>query len=679
MRPLDEVSATGSRLGLSVRDTPATVDVIDADQMLGRGYATMEQAAASLTGVITGGSPGDLADFSMRGFSGQQIVLLRDGLSVGPSNMTNRPSNTFNLERIEILKGPASVLYGQGAVGGAVNIVSKRPRLGDHRIDFMASLGGFGTSGVGLGASTDLGDRVALRADVSRTATDGYVDRASADSLNVTASLLWQITDDVQLTFVIDYLADHPSAYFGTPLVPVSFATQPLRGVIDTSGGVTLDRRMRYVNYNVTDNRIESRQYWPQLQLSWHINDTLTLNSNSYYFNADRTWINSEVYDFNETTRLVDRDRFFVLHDQTLYGNQTSLALAGKLIGLANRLVVGTEYSHLDFNRTRGFPDGESVDPFNPQPALFGVVDSRRQSPTTWNSAALYFEDALDLTGSLKLVTGGRFDRLQLDRMNLFDGVPQASGFERTFNGSNWRLGVVYEAATGVTPYVSFATGQDPVGSSNFFLVNAGQNFDLSDSRQFEAGVKVTSASQRADLTAAVYDIRRNNILTQLNSAGDLSNIGSQRSRGIELVGNAKLLDHWSLSANFSYTEASYGRFFDPDFGIDASGNTPANVPSRIANVWTSVTNVAGTALELGGGIRYVSARYADSGNTLKLQPYTLVDAYAAYPLNRNLRLTARVNNLFDKAYAQWADVFYPTEVLLGAPRRFEVSLVGQF
>ena len=228
------------------------------------------------------------------------------------------------------------------------------------------------------------------------------------------------------------------------------------------------------------------------------------------------------------------------------------------------------------------------------------------------------------------------------------------------------------------TPYISFNTGQDPVGA-NVFLVNADQDFDLSDARQIEAGVKVLSADRRGDLTVAVYYIKRTDILTQLNNLGDVGNIGEQKSRGLEVSGNYRPSDRWTLSLNLAYTHASYGTFFDPDFGVEASGNTPANVPEWVANVWTNYTGVAGTPLELGGALRHVGKREGDSGNTLHLSAYTLVDLHAAYRLAGNMMLTARVSNVFDEAYAQWADVFYPTEVLLGAPRGYEIGFVARF
>src|SRR5437016_17216 len=127
LRSLEQFTPTGSRLGLSAQELPATLEVIDSDEMLGRGFVNVQQAADSQAGVTSGGSPGDQSQFSMRGFTGNQITVLRNGLYIGPSNMTTRDQNAFNVASVEILKGPASVLYGQGAIAGVVNVVDKAP------------------------------------------------------------------------------------------------------------------------------------------------------------------------------------------------------------------------------------------------------------------------------------------------------------------------------------------------------------------------------------------------------------------------------------------------------------------------------------------------------------------------------------------------------------------------
>jgi iron complex outermembrane recepter protein len=677
LQTLDDVAATGGRLGLSLRDTPATIDRVDSIEILRRGFATVDEVASSLPGVISGGSPGDLGAFSMRGFTGNQITFLSNGLYVGPSNMTSRPQNAFNLQSVEVLKGPASVLYGQGAVGGAINVTRKAPQFGKPAFDLLAAAGSYGGVSLGFGGGGELSRQVGARFDLSYTSTDGFVDNSPANTLNATGSLLWKPSDSLDVLFSLDYAEDEPSPYWGTPLVPRSFASQPL-DILGGADGRTVDARTRFVNYNVADSRITSRQIFPQVDLSWRPADGVTVRNLSYYFDATRKWINAESYAFNAATGLIDRDRFFVFHEQELYGNQASLAIDRPLLGLDNTLVVGVDYSHLDFTRSRGFPDGDSVDPFRPSPGLFGAIVPRL-SPTQWDQTAIFFENATDLTSRLKLVLGGRYETLDLDRRNFGPtGVFQAaSSFSREYESTDWRAGLVYDLNEFLTPYVSWSTGSDPVGS-NIFLVNAGENFDLSDARQVEAGVKMSLPGKRGTITVAAYDIERKNILTQVG-VDTVANVGSQKSRGVELSGEAALTQRWIVSGNAAYVDASYGAFFDPNFGVDASGNTPDNVPEWTVNLSTSLSEVGGLPLELGGSAQYVGERFGNSANTITLDSYATLDLYAAWSLTPSARLTARVNNATDEDYARWLDVFYPNQVMIGAPRTYELGLNLRF
>jgi iron complex outermembrane receptor protein len=678
LRQLDIESGTASRLGLSIRDTPATIDHIGSDEILTRGFRTVEEATVNLPGVISGGSPGDPSLFSMRGFTGEQITVLHNGLYLGPANMINRPGNTFNIESIDVLKGPASVLYGQGAVGGAVNIVNKSPDFKKDSLQALASYASFETMSLGVGGNKILNDDVSVRADVSYHRTSGYVDNAGSNSFNATGALLYKPTDAFSIELSVDYLQDNLSTYYGTPLVPASYAADPIQGILRTANGYVVDERLRFKNYNVSDNRAHSWQVWPRMVVNWSPSDTVTLTNTAYYFHAERQWINAENYVFNPTTQQIDRDRFFVFHNQDLVGDQFSAAFKHQLFGLDNKLVVGADYSHLDFIRSRGFPDGDSVSPLNPVAGTFGPL-VQRVSPTRWDQAALFGEDVLNITPKLKLVTGLRAERLYLTRENFnVDGsFNTGSSFTRNYKLFNWRAGLVYDLTPNITAYASYSTGKDPVGA-NIFLVNANQNFGLSSSRQFEAGVKADLMNGRGSITLAAYDIKRKNILTQL-AIDTISNVGAQTSRGIELSGELKVTNNWTMIASGTYVDAKYENFVDPNYGVAASGNRPPNVPMWTANAWTTVRHIAGLPLEAGGGVKYVGKRFGNTANDLVLMPYATGIVYMTYAVNSNLSITGRVNNVWDKKFVQWADIFYPAQVMLGEPRRFEISALVRF
>lgn len=702
VRSLEQFTPTGSRLGLSAQELPATLDVIDNGEMLGRGFFNVQEAADSQAGVTSGGSPGDQSQFSMRGFTGNQITVLRNGLYIGPSNMTTRDQNSFNVASVEILKGPASVLYGQGAIAGVVNVVDKAPSFGTPQIEALATAGSFNSSNVGLGGTTHVGDTFAIRADVSRTATGGYVQRDPSNTTEATVTALWKpfATFDVQLT--VDWLEDNPSTYYGTPLVPTSFATQPLTGVISSSNGLALDRRMQFVNYNVGDARIHSQQIWPQLLLKWTPNENLTVQNFTYYFHASRQWEDAETYTFDPATQLIDRDRFYVFHQQNLIGDEGSASYKSTLFGLPNTAVAGFDYSHLNFVRTRGFPCGEGiyggaangcnpdndpgvgVSPFNPSPGTFGPLlqdgeSVERRSPTFWNDYAAFVEDVIDLAPPVKLVTGARYDRLELNRQNFnTQGQEMSNSFQQTYSSTNWRVGLVYNVNDYVTPYLSWTTGKDPPGTNNIFLVNAPEgNFALSSSHQIEAGIKARTPDGAADVTFAVYDIKKSNMLVQTSQEGQAS--ASQTSKGVELTTGFKITPDWTVSANAAYTDSVYTSFSDPVSGSSFTDVQPANIPRWTGNLWTSYRHVLNLPLEVGGGVRYIGNRPGNTDNSLILKSYALVNGYASYEVKPGVLVTGRVNNLFDKTYAQWADIYYPSELMLGQPRYWELGVYAKF
>jgi len=688
VRELDQFTPTGSRLGLSIQELPATLDKIDNDEMLGRGFMNVQEAAVSQPGVTSGGSPGDQSQFSMRGFTGNQITVLRNGLYTGPSNMTTRDQNTFNVASVEILKGPASVLYGQGAIAGAVNVVDKAPSFGEPQIEGLAASGNFGTVNVGIGGTTHWGDTVAVRADFSRNSTQGYVERDPSNTTEGTVTALWRATQTLELQLTVDVLEDNPSKYYGTPLVPVSFATQPIGGVISGSTGQAVDSRMQFVNYNVADANIHSNQQWPQLLVKWTPNDKLTLQNFLYYFHAHREWMNSETYTFTTVdlngnplpSPEINRDRFFVFHKQNLTGDEGSVSYKGSLFGLPNTVVGGFDWSHLNFLRTRGFPPNDLVDPFNPSPGLFGPLLEPgdivpRNSPTYWDDYALFAEDVLSFGEKAKLVTGVRYDDLDLTRQNFnTQGVELTNGFKETYTSFNWRVGLVYNITPDVTPYISWTTGKDPPGTNNIFLVNAPEGqYALSSSDQVEAGLKAFTPGRQADLTLSIYDIKRKNLLVQVSQEQQAT--ATQTSKGVELSADFKPTANWTISANGAYTDSVYTQFSDPVSGTTYINVQPANIPRWTGNLWTSVRNIGNVPLEAGAGVRYIGSRPGNTANTLVLDDYALVNFYLSYEVKPGIVVSGRMNNAFNKTYAQWADIYYPTEIMLGQPRYYELSL----
>ena len=279
--PLTDETATGSRLGLRVIDIPASIDVIESSVMEARGYQKLSDAVETFAGVVTGENPAAPSSFSVRGFTRSQVTILCDGIWLGPANMVMRPQNTFNLDRVELLRGPSSVLNGQGAVAGTVNAVTKQAMP-------TATTNWIGVNG-------PINESLWYRLDASQYGSEGFVDRSTSGSSNVTGSLLWRPSPRADLRFSVDYLNDDVGSYFGTPLLPTEAIVDPL-DVITTTTGEGLDARTRFLNYNVEDPVNDSHQLLLRSDAEIRLSDRVTLRNTLYGFDAERHWQNAEGY-----------------------------------------------------------------------------------------------------------------------------------------------------------------------------------------------------------------------------------------------------------------------------------------------------------------------------------------------------------------------------------------------
>lgn len=683
---LEEASPSASRLGLSIRAIPASVEVVDHTMMQERGFRTISEAAQGGTGVSFGDSPGSPANFSMRGFTGQQLRLLYDGLTIGPASMTSRPRDTWNLDRIEILKGPASVLYGEGAMGGGINFVTKRPTLEDRvTTDALLSYGTFNTLRAAAGSGGAIGGsgKLHYRADLSYQSGDQFtgVQRSPFTYWNWSSGVRYDVTRDLDLELSFDIAHDQAVPYWGTPLVSGAFASgAAVHGVVAVGDGRTVDGRFLRQNFGVIDGDMSSLTHWTKLKAAWRPTDRIEVRNQAYHYSADRNWQNAENYRFNAGTQLIDRDRFLVQHDQRIIGDRLELQVNEPIVGYANRFLVGLDFTHLDFTR-RSFFNGaaDSVSPFGLPGGAFGGGPTARQTALIVTTA-VFGEEQFSLTEQLKLVAGFRYDHVDLERelFNTAGVLNTGTSLSRSFNPSTWRAGVVYDLLPGLTLYGQYATAADPVGA-NLFLVRANQNFDMATGAQWEVGLKQRFWDNRGEWTLAYYDIFRKNILTA-DSLTSTLNIGRQTSKGVELSAALRPTAAWRLQGNLTFLSARFADFSESTGTtlLSYTGNRPPNVPETMANLWSVYRVPCVVPFDLGAAFRYVGHRYADNANAVRLQAYMTADAWISVPY-RNWAVMLRGRNLLDKTYAVWADPAYPSQVLIGAPRTVELMLLARF
>lgn len=458
---------TASRLGLSPRETPAVLDVLDQETLLARGVRTSIEAFNAAPGVSSANLPSAPGSLSMRGFTGGAIALLFDGVRQTAGPLVTREFDAWAFERIEVLKGPASVMYGEGALAGAVNLVPKKPRLEAPAFAGLASLGSFDARRVAIDANQPIGPHAGLRLVASAQRSDGHVDGAASEIAAGTLAFAWQPSDALRVDVAVDHLEDdYDTSTWGTPLVPRAFAREP-SGLVSSADGRVIDRALRERNFNVEDGLQDSDTDWLRTRVEWRINDTWRLTNEASYYDGERRWRNAETYTFNAAREHFDRGSSRIEHDHQFWVERIALAADSRIGGLRNRFSVGAEYSVNDFTNIRQFGTATPVEWRTPVRGSF-PSGAAAGTPTVFDSqvtvASLFFEDALNLSDRWLLVGGARYDRIELDRQ-INRRTPAAQTFGREYTPLSWRLGTVFDLGPTTQLYAQASRASAPVGS----------------------------------------------------------------------------------------------------------------------------------------------------------------------------------------------------------------------
>ncbi len=381
------VAGSASRLGLTVRETPATVEVVSQQTMQEQGYRTTTETAQGAVGVLSGDAAGAPAGFSMRGFKFGEVNVLYNGISIGPQSITSRMMDTYNLDQVEFLKGPSSLMSGLDAIGGSVNYVNRQPTSGPIKNELDVSFDSLGAarSHWGSGGSTSV-KGLDYRFDMTQSHLDGFIHDSDQNLTNISSQLNYRVTDAFKTFFAFEYKRDAGHAYWGTPLVPASFAGPYGKGgvvsgtAVSTFDGsiigppLTIDSRTLKTNYNVSDNSTGANELWLRTGFDWALANNVTVKNQAYYYVAHRHWFDAETYAFNNATSTIDRDRFAVTHKQHVVGDNTDVVWDSNIFGMDNRLAGQLQVSQnrITFSQhAGGFPE-DTVAVVDPAPASMG-------------------------------------------------------------------------------------------------------------------------------------------------------------------------------------------------------------------------------------------------------------------------------------------------------------------
>jgi iron complex outermembrane receptor protein len=697
---LDQQSDTGSRLGLTLRETPAAIETLTQADLQVQGLRTAREAFNSVVGAIAGNVPGNPAVVTLRGFSGSAVSILQDGVRVSTSTVVQRDTNIWHFETIEVIKGPASVLYGEGALAGVINKVTRKPTLDGDHMDGLLSFGSFDTLEAAGGINLTLSDTVAVRADASYLHSDSLydIDGNETRSAGLTGSILFKPSADLSVLLAVDHYDDrYDSSYQGLPFVSAAVARDP-SDALRSPNGMVLDKALRHKNYNPDGAYSGAHDTTLRARIDYRIGSGWSIANDLTWYRAKRDFVLSGDQNFTAPTAAFPHGSFArsvqrILHDHRFWNERLVVANDATIAGLRNRFSLGGEYNHTDFTNPRQqSPVGgnaavpiANVDPFDPvvgvfptNPAAYSTTNVIYDS--TLKTASVFAEDALNLTPKWLLVGGARYDHIDLTRvitnLNAAGAVTRGAP---TYDPFSWRIGTTYDVTAGITLYGQYTTAVVPVSSILLqSIVNT--TYRLTKGRSYEIGFKASALDKRLTVTGAAYRIEQTNILTRdPNNPAQAIQGGKQSSQGVELSIGATVTDQLTVSGGASYSDARYDRLSEliGTTRIDRSGNRPINTPSTTVN-GSALYTFKAFPLTLGAFVRHASGFYTDTANTYFVRGHTTVDASIGYRITPQASLTIRGRNLTNAFYGEYSG--YPTtNVYIGAPRSAEVALSTHF
>lgn len=634
---LAKSSASGFKTNTSIAETPQSISVITKKQLEDQKPRSITEALNYTPGAFTGlvGSSNRYDYIALRGFADSSVdSTLLDGLRMmsDQGSYTSMQVDPYFLERIDVVRGPASVVYGRASPGGLVALTTLKPqfqRAGEAQVTLGSN--NRREAAIDVTGPIDKNGVAAFRFTALTRKLDSQFDHVKEERTVIAPSLALKISPDTNLLLQA-YLQHDPDGSYHSGL--------PAEGTLTNRNGRKISSH--FFDGDPRVDKYERDQQFFGYQFDHAFNERLKFRQNFRYVSADSTlrqvyqvgWLNA-----NELARSysgADESTHGYTIDNQLEANFQTGAVK-------HTMLTGLDYQKRRVDGNWSWAGSVSpIDAFNPSytgPLAFtgpGGMDIDRH----FNQTGLYLQDQMEL-GRWRFTLGGRQDWAKASNQTANNPPAKWDGDKFTK-----RAGLVYLFDNGIAPYIGYSEGFNPALRNDA----QGRNLTPTETRQTEIGIRYQPKDSSTLLSAALYSLKQENIATSLPGQFTYTAAGSVRARGIELEAHTQVSKQLSLLASYTYTDME---FVKSNEGF--TGHTPYQAPRNMASIWGDWNFLP--AYTLGGGARYVSSSWGDNENTFKVPAYTLADLVLRVNLGKlassmkgfDLRVSA--NNLFDKKY----------------------------
>ncbi|OZI77678.1 TonB-dependent siderophore receptor [Bordetella genomosp. 12] len=635
------LSATGTKTDTPIVETPQSISVITADRMEALGATRVTDALTYTPGVKAFDSFDTRYDWlSIRGFDAYSPGFYLDGMQLrNNAGYSVWRTETYGAERIEVLRGPASVLYGQNSPGGMVNIVSKRPTE-EPLHELQAQIGNHSRRQIAgdFSGPVDEDGKVLYRLTALGLDSNTQVDHVKDDRYYIAPAITLKPSSDTTLTLLSHYFRIDAGNSYGFLPPDATLLSNP-NGRIPTS---TFVGEPDFDRFNQTQ--------WSVGYLFEHrLNDALTVRQNARFSKIETDY--RQVYqggfittnpnnpkdpaNYREVERYVfgspENGRVFTIDNQV----QAKLGSAD----WQHTLLLGLDYQHGDYKQRSYFGAAPSLDIYAP---VYGqaitIPDAYIDAHTRLAQTGFYLQDQIKWRENWVATLGGRYDTAKVKSHSYLDG----SNVNQTDNKFSGRAGLVYLAPNGLAPYVSYADSFSPTTTID---PSTSRPFKPETGAQYEIGLRYQPPGTRDMYSAAIFDLRRKNVITFGQGFVPMQT-GEVRVRGVELEANFRPLPNINTILAYTWTpEAKVTASSDPD----QIGKQLVATPRNQISFWTDYRFSNG--LKAGAGVRFVGSTHgANETAPAKIPSYTLFDAMLSYGY-QHWTLALNVRNLTDRTY----------------------------